>query len=88
MVDTEGYGLRKSIYELMDRWENYDPHGDDAVKRLHCILRGKEGNFAGYNEVMTDEEIDICQKLTGVHGYAYYRALLIIKGMVDEDDRH
>lgn len=74
---TSQSALRQRIYDRMaDEW---GMEYNLVLPRLLCHLLGREKVF-GLREDMSETEIEICKKLLGEHGYAFYRALLVQKG--------
>lgn len=67
--------LRQAIYDRMsDEWGlKYDLK---LTKLLAQLLGRKADSLLGGNVKMSDAEIEICKKLLGEHGYAYYKMLL------------
>jgi hypothetical protein len=74
--------MRQAIYDRMaDEWGlKYDLK---LVKLLKAIM-GREASLDRY--AMTDHEIDVCKKLLGPHGYAYFKAFMA-RQEVDHDSK-
>lgn len=86
MDRVNSFGLRMKVYKVMHEWMQENR------------VMGAGARRAGYNQdhlsvllgspvpldAMNDAQVDACKKLLGPNGYAYYRALLIKRGIHEQ----
>lgn len=67
--------MRQAVYDRMHNEWNLKSYLLDDLPQHLAELCGRAEKFV-FRNTLSDTERDICKKLLGEHGYAYYKALL------------